>query len=162
MELIVDSLSTRRKEEVIKMYILVNNGVAASYSITQLKKDNPNTSFPKEPTEELLATYGVYICTNEPQPDYDESIERLILGDPVLVDGSWVRKWTTVPIPEEELALSVRNERDRLLTESDWTQVSDSPLFQDSAWLSYRTELRDITDQDGFPYSVVWPVIPQS
>lgn len=144
------------------MYVLVNNGVAAPYSIKKLKKDNPNTSFPKEPTEELLATYGVYICTNEPEPDYDSSIERLILGDPVLVDGSWVQKWTIVPIPEEELASSVRNERDYLLAESDWTQVPDSPLFQDSAWRSYRVRLRDITDQDGFPYSVVWPVIPQS
>ena len=142
------------------MYVLVNNDVAESYSIRQLKKDNPNISFPKEPTEELLATYGMYTCTNEPEPDYSSSIERPVLGEPVLVDGSWVKKWTIVPIPEETLVSSVRNKRDYLLTESDWTQVPDSNLSQDAEWLSYRTALRDITEQDGFPYSVVWPVHP--
>ena len=142
------------------MYILVNNDTAEYYSIAQLKRDNPNTSFPKEPTEELLATYGVYTCTVEPEPDYDGSIETVKTGSPVLVDGAWVRQKSVVLIPEYEVAEDVRSNRDQLLTQSDWTQLPDSNLSQDAEWLSYRTALRDVTEQDGFPYSIVWPVHP--
>ena len=56
-------------------------------------------------------------------------------------------------------AESVRNERDRLLTLCDWTQVADAPVDQE-AWRSYRQALRDITSQEGFPGDVDWPVAP--
>ena len=38
--------------------------------------------------------------------------------------------------------------RDRLLAESDWTQMPDSPLTdsQKTQWATYRQELRDMTD----------------
>jgi len=46
-----------------------------------------------------------------------------------------------------------------LLSDSDWTQVADAPVDQ-AAWAVYRQALRDITDQEGFPYSVNWPTAP--
>lgn len=36
----------------------------------------------------------------------------------------------------------MRAHRDRLLAESDWTQVNDAPVDQ-SAWATYRQALRD-------------------
>jgi hypothetical protein len=38
--------------------------------------------------------------------------------------------------------------RDRLLAESDWTQMPDSPLTdsQKSSWATYRQSLRDMTE----------------
>ena len=44
------------------MYVKANNGVAEiyPYSIGLLRKDNPNTSFPKNPSDELLAEWGVF------------------------------------------------------------------------------------------------------
>ena len=30
------------------------------YSVSQLRRDNPQTSFPKAPTDELLATFNVF------------------------------------------------------------------------------------------------------
>lgn len=63
-----------------------------------------------------------------------------------------------VPQTEEE----VRAQRDKLLAETDWTQVADAPI--DSATRSamriYRQALRDITEQEGFPTNVVWPEMP--
>lgn len=53
----------------------------------------------------------------------------------------------------------VRAERDRLLAESDWTQVADAPVDQ-AAWATYRQALRDVPEQVGFPESVVWPERP--
>ena len=59
----------------------------------------------------------------------------------------------------EQLANQIRTERNQLLAESDWTQIPDAPVDQ-AAWKLYRQELRDITDQAGFPTTIVWPVKP--
>jgi hypothetical protein len=58
-------------------------------------------------------------------------------------------------------ASEVRAQRDKLLKETDWTQVNDTPLPAESvaAYADYRQALRDIPQQNGFPYDVVWPVI---
>ena len=45
-------------------------------------------------------------------------------------------------IPDEYLLERMRNHRDRLLKESDWTQVADAPVDQ-QAWATYRQALRD-------------------
>lgn len=62
-------------------------------------------------------------------------------------------------ITDEEKAASVRARRDALLSQSDWTQVSDAPVDQ-AAWSAYRQSLRDIPDQIGFPDTIVWPNEP--
>lgn len=53
----------------------------------------------------------------------------------------------------------IRKERNRLLVESDFSQLSDSPLSEEQKeeWRVYRQALRDITSQDGFPLNVVFP-----
>ena len=60
----------------------------------------------------------------------------------------------------ERLASQIRQERNTLLSDCDWTQVSDAPVNQ-AAWQTYRQALRDITAQAGFPYSVEWPTKPE-
>ena len=49
---------------------------------------------------------------------------------------------------DEEWAMSLRAERNRLLANSDWTQMPDSPLTdeQRKAWATYRQQLRDAPD----------------
>jgi len=59
----------------------------------------------------------------------------------------------------EQLAAQVRAERDRLLAESDWTQVPDAPV-DSTAWADYRQALRDVPQQAGFPNDVTWPEQP--
>jgi hypothetical protein len=51
--------------------------------------------------------------------------------------------------------------RQRLLIRSDWTQMPDVQLQNKTEWATYRQELRDITDQPGYPFNVVWPTPPQ-
>lgn len=55
-----------------------------------------------------------------------------------------------------------REQRDRLLAASDWTQASDSPLnsAKKAEWATYRQALRDITSQTGFPATVEFPEKP--
>jgi len=59
----------------------------------------------------------------------------------------------------EQAAEQVRNERDRLLTASDWTQVADAPVVS-LEWQSYRQALRDVPQQSGFPDEIEWPTPP--
>jgi len=56
-------------------------------------------------------------------------------------------------------AEQVRKERDRLLADSDWTQVPDAPV-DSTAWADYRQALRDVPQQAGFPNDVTWPEQP--
>jgi hypothetical protein len=57
---------------------------------------------------------------------------------------------------------SAISKRDRLLGESDWVVVravdQGKPIPTD--WQAYRQELRDITNQTGFPFEVIFPVAP--
>ena len=55
-------------------------------------------------------------------------------------------------------AASVRQQRDALLTETDWTALSDSTLTTEMA--AYRQALRDVPEQAGFPDIVIWPSRP--
>ena len=66
---------------------------------------------------------------------------------------------TPVDAAYEEAAKSVRQQRNLLLAESDWTQLADAPVDQ-AAWTTYRQALRDVPAQVGFPEAVVWPVAP--
>ena len=57
-----------------------------------------------------------------------------------------------------------RTTRNKLLVDSDWTQINDSPLSNEvkTAWATYRQELRGISDLDEWPNlsDDDWPVAP--
>jgi hypothetical protein len=57
----------------------------------------------------------------------------------------------------------VKNKRDIYLSESDWTVVKaiDTNTPIPTEWQTYRQELRDISQQSGYPFNVVWPTPPQ-
>ena len=50
--------------------------------------------------------------------------------------------WTIETNAEEQLTAHMREQRNALLKESDWTQVADSPVDK-QAWAEYRQQLRD-------------------
>ncbi|SIO94666.1 tail fiber assembly protein [Vibrio spartinae] len=56
----------------------------------------------------------------------------------------------------------VRGMRDKLIAETDWTQMSDTPLTeaQKTAFTTYRQTLRDIPQTYDDPGSVIWPDKP--
>ena len=62
----------------------------------------------------------------------------------------------------EKLATEIRTRRDKLLTETDWTQVTDTVLSdqKQEEYKNYRQQLRDITEQEDFPHKVVFPSKP--
>lgn len=77
--------------------------------------------------------------------------------------------WSVEKIPEkteaekrEEAEKSVREKRDSLISETDYLLASDYPISAEDleAVKVYRQALRDVPQQEGFPFDVVWPDPP--
>ena len=148
-------------------YIKITNGNQEQYTIGQLRRDNPNVSFPKTLSADTLAAYNVFEVVTADMPEFDPFTQKAETGaEAVLVDDQWTWQWNISAKSADEqekyskyMATQARNKRDELLKECDWTQVSDAPVDQ-SAWATYRQELRDITAQDNFPADITWPEKP--
>jgi RNA polymerase subunit RPABC4/transcription elongation factor Spt4 len=151
------------------MYAKIIDGSVGNYpySIEQLRKDNPNTSFPSNPSPQLLAEFGMVtvVVTGQPEHDYTNNCTE---STPEYVDGQWQQVWVVTDASEDEIAArteakanEVRAERNNLLSQSDWTQLDDSPQGDKLAWAVYRQTLRDVPAQAGFPWTVEWPQQPE-
>lgn len=124
----------------------------------------PQTSFPPSgPSDEFLAANSA-MKVNLWLP-YDSATQKLASCAPY-IQGDWVYTVEVVPLTPEDIearnqaqASNVRAERDELLLDSDWTQLSDSPV-DPLPWRTYRQELRNVPQQAGFPWTIVWPVAP--
>ena len=104
-------------------------------------------------------------------------------GIPFSFDNNVV-KWEIVrdktPPTEEEIQTKLtelrnaepmrllREERNRRLVETDWTQYRDVSLNNDSDWQTYRQSLRDLPstaeptlDEQGNLTNVTWPTKPE-
>jgi hypothetical protein len=102
------------------MTLIKNN---QRYSLSQLKKDNPTISFPKEPSEELLASYGVTTLIETEKPEYDALTNQL---EESIVDSTQV--WTIVTLPEDVANQRKVGEAKRYLEETDWivTKIAET------------------------------------
>lgn len=79
-----------------------------------------------------------------------------------VLSQNYVGAYVAPPAPtNEELAAFVRDERNKLLSATDWTQASDVPQSIKDLYTPYRQALRNVPQQNGFPVSVNWPVAPQ-
>jgi len=110
--------------------------------------------------------YIISIGSGETMPGFCVELQELPPEPP----GRFYRyklseqRWVSLAEQETNKILSseVRQKRNELLAGTDWTQVSDSPLNETkkNLWSAYRQQLRDITNQPGFPGSVTWPDLP--
>ena len=108
------------------MYIKVTNGQAEAYSFEQLRRDNPQVSFPQTPSAESLAEYGVFIAQTSESPTHGTTEAVEDAGFLQLADGTWKQAWRVRPMTEQELASAAqeRDERRRIA----YAQEAD-PLF---------------------------------
>jgi hypothetical protein len=65
---------------------------------------------------------------------------------------------------DADTAAAHRATRNKLLDDTDWTQMNDSPLSNEdkTAWATYRNGLRNLPDDDAWPNlsDEDWPVQP--
>lgn len=141
------------------MYVKVENGNVTKYpySFGDLRRDNPQTCFPTNPSEDCLIDFNTYIVSSTVTPEFDRLTQKVIPGVELVV-GMWTQKWTIQNLPQEIAEKNVRNERDRLLSQSDWRALNDQTLSPE--WETYRQALREVPQQAGFPFSVNWPTLP--
>lgn len=150
------------------MFALVENNTVVKYpySIYDLSRENPNTSFGQNLSDNVLLTFGmqrVFFSTcptvswtqvaEETNPTFNSENQR------------WEQSWNVRDLSSDELqskieeySEGIRQERNRRLAETDWRFRSD--LTPSQEWVDYCQALRDITNQDNFPQDVVWPTQP--
>jgi hypothetical protein len=86
--------------------------VSHPYSFYQLRLDNPQVSFPADPSAELLDAYGVYPVAPVDRPEPSDPItKRVVEGTPVVVNGVWTQTWTEV---NERASVVLQNQREAL------------------------------------------------
>lgn len=113
------------------------------------------------------------VISHESQTPHDVEMRSLIQSF-ARVDGYREKRgddlsWSIEKIPEkteaekrEEAEKSVRAKRDSLISETDYLLTSDYPISAEDleAVKVYRQALRDVPQQEGFPFDVVWPELP--
>ena len=171
------------------MHVKLTNGQPSQfpYSVGQFRRDNPQTSFPKVIPDTILRRHGVFPVEELGKPAYDPLVQTLNrdamphkevirlkteedapdpitgevdqahVGQPIY-GNKWLIGYTVENKPQDQAEDAVRNRRNKLIADTDWMALSDNTMTPE--WASYRQALRDITDQTGFPYSVVWPTKP--
>lgn len=139
----------------------------------------PNTSMPQQLTEAIINSFGGDVVFEGPQASGGTVYQYSQGAGVEEIAGKWYTKYILGPVftdneeataveqeaaykaaKDAEQAKSVRTTRGEKLKECDWTQVLDAPVDQ-TAWAAYRQALRDVTAQEGFPWTIIWPTQPE-
>jgi hypothetical protein len=134
------------------------------YSLGQLRKDNPSTSFPRQPSLAGLAEFNMYPVT-EVTPTLADGEKLVKVWTPTLVSGEWILPHQAVAKTAEDLATesavawaNLREQRDKLLAETDWTASTDVTMSAEMT--EYRKLLRDLPANTADVFNPVYPVKP--
>lgn len=88
-----------------------------------------------------------------------EQWQEGLSGDYKVIDGS--HEYAPKEILLEHLYEGLRRQRNKLLLESDWTQLADAPLSAEKKqeWADYRKQLRDLPDTVDI-HNIIYPKKP--
>ncbi len=146
------------------MYRVKSTGEIKSQG--EVRSMYPNTSFPSQWTPALVEELGLDPVFESPTPTttrYQTAFKDGVEQD---AQGRWLWKWSISEMSNEtkaakdaEQAKNIRSDRDKRLSDTDWTQVADAPVDK-AVWATYRQALRDVPAQAGFPYDITWPAKP--
>ena len=125
----------------------------------------PNTSFPASgPSSQFMVDNGCLPVNLF--KEHDRMTQKLSQVAPY-VENNEVFTVQVESLTEDEIASAtsskasqMRSNRNRLLADCDWTQISDATVDK-AIWATYRQELRDISSQVGFPWEITWPTQPE-
>lgn len=117
-----------------------------------------------KPEEVLACGYYPFEPISGPFVDYDHitTYEYVLTGNVVRMVWTVTKKTGDELREAERLKWEdIRAERNRLLSNSDFTRLDDAPITPEkrAEWAAYRQALRDITTQPN-PFAIVWPTDP--
>ena len=133
-------------------------------------------------TTEVLTALGADVVFEGPQATGGTVYQYSQAAGVEQVDGKWYTKYSLGPVfidqvvdgvtttaaeqeaaykasKDAEQAKSVRASRDEKLSATDWRFRSDMTPSQ--AWKDYCQALRDVPAQEGFPWTITWPIQPE-
>jgi len=151
------------------MYAKLKNGKIEKYpyTATELKSDNPSTSFPFDPLSntELREAFDVAEVQENLKPDFNAQTHKCIEKNPELKNGIWGKVWETKAKTSAEKNQAdldqwaeIRTQRNQKLQETDWQMTKALETGEDAADLrTYRQKLRDIPQNQANPFSIIWP-----
>ena len=85
------------------MFVKITKGQAAPITLTEFRKLHPQTSFPKEIPQEMLAEYGVQSARDMDRPETTPNQRATLSEAFTQVDGEWVREWTVRTLAQDEV-----------------------------------------------------------
>ena len=160
----------------MEIRIRATGAVMLEDELRRWAKDNGGPVWDRT-TGEVLEALGADVVFEGPQATGATVYQFSMRQGVEQVDGKWYTKHVLGPIftdtaeataaeqeaaykaqKDAEQAKAVRADRNKRLADSDWTQVADAPVDK-AAWATYRQALRDITNQNGFPWNIQWPEI---
>jgi hypothetical protein len=133
-------------------------------------------------TPEVLEALGADVVFEGPQAT-GGTVYQFSMPDGVeQIDGKWYTKHILGPVftdttvdgvtttaaeneaaykaaKDAEQAKSVREDRNKRLAETDWRYRRDQTTTPE--WDAYCQALRDVTGQEGFPWTITWPEQPE-
>ena len=144
-----------------------DNFIRHIFDVEPTQWDADNYCYARRLTDEQVERFGVHKKQIVTPPYHDPATQSLEEGPALLIDGVWTQNYIVTDLSADESAAKVgaqwnviRAERNKLLVESDWTQLSDAPVDA-AAWATYRQDLRDVTTQTN-PFAIIWPESPTS
>ena len=165
------------------MEIRVRESGAVMYE-GEFRQLHTGLGLPKVLTEAIINEWGADIVFEGPQATGGTVYQYSQRSGVEQLDGKWYTKYILGPVftdtpatefqpaktaaeneaeykarRDAEQATSVRNQRTQLLKDCDWTQIADSTADK-TAWATYRTALRNVPAQAGFPWTITWPKDP--
>jgi hypothetical protein len=129
------------------MYALIEKGTIKQfpYSIAQLKKDHPGTSFADVIPDERLVKYNMYPVTRDKKPGYNNTTHRAVMDtEPRLKGGKWVQTWSVTPKSAEDVTKDL-----------DKAKAAKKKQLAQAARKEFSTQMREYSEWE----AVVWPLL---
>lgn len=102
------------------MYARIQNGAISRYPYTlaDLKRDNPQISFPMSPSDAALVDFGVVRVYFSTQPSFNEETHALEEAAPVYVadNSRWEQVWGIRPLTVDEAAQKQQQIQNEIVT----------------------------------------------
>ena len=114
-------------------YVKITNGAVTTYPYTvgQLRRDNPNVSFPRNVPIEIMRRYGMRPVTTEAMPDYNPLTQKVVTA--------------TTPTKNVIRLMTEEDATDPITNEVN-TDLVGTPLYGND-WVLTRTVVNLTTDE---------------
>ena len=90
-------------------------GLVFPYTDSDMRKDNPNVSFPENISDDNRASVGVFPIVIEDKPVYNKDTQVISRGDPVFTEGSgWSVGWSVRDKTTGEVSSGLTRKREAM------------------------------------------------